>query len=614
MKKFTDNLRVRLVFLDLLSVIPALIISYWSSLEQRSLERQRGAEEDFRYTRLLSNRLDTLAESAQRLLGFIALQPEILDPQSCPAFLLVLQQIYTLYNAMHVAGLDGEILCSSLPEVVGESIGDHASFQQALNDKRYAPGEIIASPVAGGTVLTFAMPVLDQNGEVIAVLTAALNMEHLLSFSQEINLPPQSAMLLVDQQGTVLLCYPGSETWTGQSLPNVPVVGAMFADRGEGYTEARGVDGLERLSAFTPIPTAGGESFFVSIGIPTEIAYAASNRLLSTNLTWIGIAALLATAIAWFAGDVLFLRVVSLTAERDAAEGALKAANVELEARVEQRTAELSQSNRQLQVELENRRRMVEFLHGHEAEQSKLLMQLRQSNRDLQDFAYIASHDLQEPLRKVQAFSERLMKTYSDRLEEEGSDYLQRMSSAANRMQAMINDPLAYSRVASAGPVFTTVDLNRIAEDVISLLELRIRDTGGQVQVEKLPGLEADALQMQQLFQNLIGNSLKFHWPETPPMVRFSGEVLSKNGDPAYRQIKLVFEDNGIGFDEKYTDRIFKPFQRLHSREAYEGSGIGLALCRRIVERHHGQIDVASTPNVGSRFMITLPATHPNTE
>ncbi len=226
--------------------------------------------------------------------------------------------------------------------------------------------------------------------------------------------------------------------------------------------------------------------------------------------------------------------------------------------------------------------------------------QLEASNRELQDFAFVASHDLQEPLRKIQAFGDQLRIDYGERLDAEGRDYLERMHSAAVRMQALIQALLNYSRVTTKAKPFSSTDLASVAHDVASDLEARTAETGGRVEIGDLQEIEADPTQMRQLIQNLLGNALKFHGDEKP-LVKIYG---SPAGDGQY---SIFVEDNGIGFDEKYLDRIFTPFQRLHARGVYEGTGIGLAICRKIVDRHGGNITAKSAPGRGTTFIVTLP-------
>ncbi|MGZ6482330.1 MAG: sensor histidine kinase [Bdellovibrionota bacterium] len=228
---------------------------------------------------------------------------------------------------------------------------------------------------------------------------------------------------------------------------------------------------------------------------------------------------------------------------------------------------------------------------------------LEHSNRELTDFASVAAHDLQEPLRKIQAFGDRLATRYRETLPEEARDFLDRMLVSAGRMRRLIDDLLTYSRVATQAKPFAPTDLNQLLAEVLSDLEIRIEQVKASVVKENLPTIEADAMQMRQLFQNLIANALKFHRPDTKPEVTISARLDGDN-------CELCVADNGIGFDEKYLDRIFTIFQRLHGRQEYEGTGVGLAVCRRIVERHGGSITAKSEPGKGARFLVTLPLKH----
>ncbi|MCH9010158.1 MAG: hypothetical protein IIC21_06010 [Chloroflexi bacterium] len=240
-------------------------------------------------------------------------------------------------------------------------------------------------------------------------------------------------------------------------------------------------------------------------------------------------------------------------------------------------------------------------------------IKLENSNQELQDFASIAAHDLQEPLRKVQAFGDRLKTKYAEALEEQGKEYLNRMQDASGRMATLINDLLTYSRVTSKGQPYERIDLNIVASEVVSDLETRIEELEGRVDIEDLPTIDADAMQMRQLFQNVLGNALKYHKPGEAPIVKVRATVLNgpaRNGTRGLANddlCEITFEDNGIGFDEKYLDRIFGIFQRLQTRGEYEGTGVGLAVCRKIVDRHSGTITARSRPDHGATFIVTLP-------
>lgn len=261
---------------------------------------------------------------------------------------------------------------------------------------------------------------------------------------------------------------------------------------------------------------------------------------------------------------------------------------------LENANSSLEKQTIDLRAEIAERKRVEEDLKA-------FTTRLEQSNRDLQDFAFVASHDLQEPLRKIQAFGDRLAAKLGAGLDEQSGDYLKRMQNAANRMQILINDLLTYSRVTTKAQPFVPTDLAQTVREVLADLEIRIEETGGKVELGNLPALDADPLQMRQLFQNVIGNALKYYRPGVPPLVRVSGELHEDGG------CRIVVEDNGIGFEQQYSEKIFGIFQRLHGRNAYEGTGVGLAVCRKIVERHGGAISAEGFPGEGARFTITLP-------
>ncbi|HEX9028471.1 MAG TPA: ATP-binding protein, partial [Anaerolineales bacterium] len=226
---------------------------------------------------------------------------------------------------------------------------------------------------------------------------------------------------------------------------------------------------------------------------------------------------------------------------------------------------------------------------------------LENLNRDLESFTFIASHDLQAPLRKILMFGERVKTHLPVETEEEVLDNIGRMQRAAARMQLLISDLLAYSRIPNGILSYKDVDLKEIVGEALDDLDALIKSSGARVEVGELVVLSADPTLMEQLFQNLIGNALKFHEPEKAPVIKIEAERLS----PQTVQIRVI--DQGIGFDEQNLERIFQPFERLHSSNQYEGTGIGLALCRKIVERHSGSITARSEPGKGATFIVTLP-------
>jgi len=256
------------------------------------------------------------------------------------------------------------------------------------------------------------------------------------------------------------------------------------------------------------------------------------------------------------------------------------------------------------------KRQEVELQHSAE--------QLKRSNEELQNFANVASHDLQEPLRKIQAFGDRLRVKCAPQLGDAGLDYLERMESAARRMQSLIQDLLKLSRVVTQAQPFERCDLQKILRDALSDLEVALEKSEARISIGPLPAVDGDPVQLWQLFQNLVNNSVKFRRPGVPPEIRITGRVFAAPadliagaaaGDPV---AEITVQDNGIGFEEKFAEQIFVVFQRLHSRDEYPGTGIGLAVCRKITDRHAGRIVAKSRPGGGAIFLVTLPVQQPS--
>lgn len=730
---FTSSLRFRLLLLVLLSALPALALTLYSGLELRQVARESAQDDAFRLARLAASNHSAFVEGANQFALALAQLPQLYgqDLSDCgPLFDEIISQ-YRRYHWIRLASSSGEILCSStvnerLPSPVGQ-----IHFQQALESGNFAVGDFLILPESGRTVLPFAYPVpLDQGED--RVLLSNLELRWFQELASEVELPELSALLIVAQDGTIVSRIPDPEVWVGRVLPEAPIIQSIITEQGEGTVEAVGVDGVMRLYAFLPLQGLANRAY-VSIGIPTQIAYAAANQQLSRNLLTLALISIIALGVAWYSGNVFILKKVDavLRAAKRMTRGDLtartgiEAGNGELdelaagfdemaktvqlrEMQVRQAetrfrtlveqipaityTTRLDESGsyiyispqvesvlgfspqewmadpqklaKQLHrddcdgvlamikegrekkegVRLEYRlltrtRRTIWirdestivtdekgdplFIQGvmfdiserkkSEAELERYATQLERSNRELQDFAYITSHDLQEPLRKIQAFGERLKTKHGTSLGETGLDYVERMRSSSARMQALINDLLVYSRLTTKATPFVPTDLSVIAAEVVSALEVLIEESHGRVIIGELPVIDADPAQMRQLFQNLIQNGLKFRQPDTPPVIKVYDE--DENREKRWRQqVEIFVDDNGIGFDEKYLDRIFQPFQRLHGRGEYEGSGIGLSICRKIVERHGGSITAKSQPGIGSKFIITLPIKHINAE
>lgn len=275
----------------------------------------------------------------------------------------------------------------------------------------------------------------------------------------------------------------------------------------------------------------------------------------------------------------------------------LKQSKEELEIKVAARTAELQEANINLSVELDERRRA-------EAKLARYAADLRRSNAELEQFAYVASHDLQEPLRMVASFTQLLAKRYRGKLDQDADEFIGFAVDGANRMQMLINDLLALSRVGTRGKPLEPTDCEALLSHTLTNLAAMLQETGAVVTHDQLPTVLADAVQLGQMFQNLLINALKFQGRE-PPRVHISAQRQDN-------EWLFSVRDNGIGIDSQHQERIFAIFQRLHRREDFPGTGLGLALCKKIAERHGGRIWVESEPGRGSTFNFTIPGGREN--
>ncbi len=339
-------------------------------------------------------------------------------------------------------------------------------------------------------------------------------------------------------------------------------------------------EGIELMRAITQLLIEMENTEFSQLEKNKKVAAENRDFVLMALLLANGIGLLLSLGVfyAWYRNAT---HIAQLNA-------ALAMANAELEEKINMRTQALLQYSEELQ----------------------------RSNRELEEFAFVASHDLQEPLRKIRAFGDRLQQKYSVQLGETGSDYVSRMQSASRRMSVLIDDLLSFSRVTTKQRPFVPVDLTAVMHSVMVDLDYAIEESHAQIHIDPLPMIDADGSQIAQVFMNLISNSLKFHVPGHRPRVTVTSDINIASpidGDERH-WCRLRFADQGIGFETQYAERVFNLFQRLHGREEYSGTGIGLALCRKIIERHGGTITAHSEQGEGAVFTILLPMTQTTIE
>jgi len=556
------------LFVGTAAVTAALVVAFaYVSLSYQDQSRQNAQEQfdaEATVTARLTQSLFTSAagsggEQAARAYGGAVVDPAVLDAQvnrSNLAYLVVLDD-------------NGRILGASTgaPDALFET-GQHV--QNALSGRPWLSDVIRTS---GAAALEWALPFETAHGR--RVLVQGMDVTTVSRFLGETVATEGSG---TERRGFVI---DGEHQLVAASSADI-TVGAPADPRMAGRSSGtyQGDDGQRYFTS----AQIDGSDWRVVLTVP-------SGELNPALAGWrrFSFAVIAAFAIAAILGLLFFRRVLVSGAALSAKNAELTTLNLTLEHRVAERTAASEERAREL----------------------------ARSNDELQQFASIASHDLQEPLRKIRMFGDRLVKRVGDDLSAETKDDVERIQGAALRMQRLIDDLLSFARVTSREREFEPTDLSTVTAEVVGDLEARIEELDADVRVGELPVVHADKVQMRQLMQNLISNALKFHRPEERPVVRIESRMLDGvearfDGErtPAAR-CEITIRDNGIGFDDQYADRIFSAFERLHSRADYEGTGIGLSIARKIAWRHGGDITATGKPGEGASFTVTLPAHSP---
>lgn len=582
-----SGLRGRLVLLVLFAVIPALGVLLFTAFSEIRYEMDRALKDAHRFARYAAEHNNSAMNGTKHLLLGLSKIPQIrdMDAPACEKIFTDLIDVYPSYENILLVDASGSIVCSGRPLTITRIPTNTEWFTKAVSEGSFYFGSYRLGLVTGATEFSLSFPVED-NGAVKSVLSTTFNLSWFRAIAAGSQLPEGTTLTVLDSSGKILAMYPDAGDWIGKSIGRSKAV-EMMQSNNDGMFRAIGLDGEKRLFGFTTM-TGQGTNLRLMVGIPEKLAMEPVKKVFFYIGVWIVFSTIVLIT-AWVAGSLFALnkinRLVNVTKE-------LSTGNLSIRTGIRSGRGDLGQLARAFDS-------MAEALQERDRELEAQTEELERSNEELEQFAYIASHDLQEPLRMISSYTQLLAKRYKDQLDGDANEFINYAVDGANRMQVLINDLLSYSRVGTKGEEFSHVDLNSVLDAVKANLKGVIEETGAVIKYSKLPTVMADNSQMIQLFQNLIGNAVKFRREGVTPEI----EITSKKEGNLFR---FVVKDNGIGIDKKYLDRIFVIFQRLHTKEEFPGTGIGLAICKKIVERHGGEISVESAEGKGSDFTFTL--------
>ena len=731
------GLRGRLLLLVLLPTVPALLLALYTNLELRRSGTNRVEKDAVRLVQLAAANVNGLvAATRQHLVGLSHFpQARGNDLPAFDTFFANMTKVYTDYADFGLIETNGDLVARSLGRRGPINLADRAHVRRVLNSHDFAIGNYEAGQGAQRASLPCGYPVLDEQGRVVRVLYAALDLAALNAVLAKTQLPEGGVVEVLDREGRIVARFPDPEKRLGTVSPTPDLFSVMTA-KGEGTAGTSDSDGLRRLCAFTSIHNGTEPNLYVSVGIPTPFAYAETQRMLVLNLTILGLVAVVALIAAWVYGDKHILHPVralvkttrrvtagdlsartgitrisgelnQLASAFDEMAGSLQQQRGRTE-RTEKALRESEQRFRQLadampqivwsarpdgyldhsnqrwyeftgfergsggdeswkpilhpddvdrclgqwysavrtgqpyQIEyrfkdrrtgtyrwflgralpvrdeggrivrwfgtctdIDDHKRAAEEVHRLNAELERRVAertsQLEQANKELEAFSYSVSHDLRAPLRHINGFVEILRQgpVWSS-LHEEGRLFLGAIAEAAQRMGTLIDDLLAFSRMGRAELRQTPVDNDELVREVVRDLTRDVIGRDIQWDIEPLPQVFADRAMIRQVWANLLSNAVKY----TRHRDRAEIGISCRSTGGAY---EFRVRDNGAGFDMQYVDKLFGVFQRLHQREEFDGTGIGLANVRRIVTRHGGRAWAEGKTGEGATFYFTIP-------
>ncbi|MCL4503224.1 MAG: ATP-binding protein [Deltaproteobacteria bacterium] len=590
------SLRSRAIFLVLLTVLPLFALILLSYLNERKQAIREVQRDELVAARNLATIQETLINNTRQLLTTLTQTPQVQqrDRAACNLLFAEVLKQCPYYAALAAADLNGWVFAGA-PEIKEPvNFADRHFFMIAVQTQALCVGEPVLGRISNKYSINLSCPILDARGRVNGILTAGLDLEWLGGLLAKSDFPPGTAMGLIDNTGKVLFRYPEPLEYIGRMLP--PHLIKVMAVNDEGVAEGEGLPGDKRLFAFARLPSPW-QGLRVAIGLPRDWAFDRANRDLRRNLIWLAVVALVTMAAARFGANFFILQPVDklLKVTRRLTHGDLAARSGGPYQPGE--LGQLSQAFDQMADSLQER---DADLKKTAAVLQERVQDLAASNKELENFTYSVAHDLRAPLRAIGGFARVLLEDYADKLDAGGQRYLNIIEGEARKMGRLIDDLLDLARLGRKEMRIARLDMSALVQETLNELQAAHPERDSQIEIQSLPAAWGDRAMLRQVFENLLLNAIKFTKDRETALIQVSGWSEEENK-------VFCVRDNGVGFDMKYVDKLFGVFERLHPDQDFEGTGVGLAMAWRIIERHGGRMWAEGRPGEGAAFYFTLP-------